>query len=83
MEISIQPGSRPLGCLRSVTDPVSISCSLRTREDGQTHLLGIAAGSVQLPGAVAGSSPVLCEGFSVVWQSLLALRLCIETVIEV
>lgn len=37
---------------------------------------GMAAGSGQVPGAVAGSSPLLC----VVPQSLLALRLCTETV---
>lgn len=41
---------------------------LRTREDGQTHLLDIAAGSGQMPGATAGSpsglfpwSPNLCR----------------------
>lgn len=44
----------PPGCLRSFTDLMS------TREDGQTHLLGIGAGSGQMPGAVAGRSSVLC-----------------------
>lgn len=67
----------PLACLRTFTDLMS------AREDGQTYMLGIGAGNGQMPGAVAGSSSVLCVRFSMVLQSLLALKLCVQTVNQV